>query len=331
MNPAGMMDKPPSLDTSRSLAVDQFRGLAIVLMVLANFSGGVAVIPAWLKHAPDIGLTIIDVIAPLFIFAIGLTMTGSWRRRQQSAGTGRAVGHFITRYTALVGIGAILGAGEILLGENPSGVNWGVLQAIGAAGLLTLPTLSLPAQWRFVIGLALLAVYQALLNAFWLPLVLGAPHGGLPGSLGWAAMLIMATALGDLRRAARGRLRLGIAGLGLLVIGLLSALLIPLSKNRVSASYVLVSLGLAGLLFTLVLWVVEDLKCHWDWLTWWGRNPLFLYIMHLLLLGIMVLPGIPGWYYQAPLWLAGLQAVALMAALTALAWWLAKRSVVIRI
>ena len=54
-------------------AVDQFRGLAIVLMVLANYLAGVDIVPAWLRHAPDIGLTVIDLIAPFFIFAIGIT------------------------------------------------------------------------------------------------------------------------------------------------------------------------------------------------------------------------------------------------------------------
>ena len=57
-----------------------FRGLAIVLMILANFLAGAAVVPGWLKHAPDAGLTVIDLIAPFFIFAIGLP--GADRDRQ---------------------------------------------------------------------------------------------------------------------------------------------------------------------------------------------------------------------------------------------------------
>jgi len=54
-------------------AIDQFCGFAILLMVLADYLVDVNIVPAWLKHAPDIGYTVIDLIAPLFVFAIGLT------------------------------------------------------------------------------------------------------------------------------------------------------------------------------------------------------------------------------------------------------------------
>lgn len=47
-------------------AIDQYRGLAILLMVLANFLTGVNGVPMWFKHAPDIGLMVVDLIAPMF-------------------------------------------------------------------------------------------------------------------------------------------------------------------------------------------------------------------------------------------------------------------------
>ena len=66
------------MTTNRISSIDWFRGFAILTMVLANYMGGVALIPAWLKHAPDVGLTVIDLIAPFFIFAIGLTFGLFW-------------------------------------------------------------------------------------------------------------------------------------------------------------------------------------------------------------------------------------------------------------
>jgi len=66
---------------NRILAIDQFRGFAILLMILADYLNNINSIPAWLKHAPDVGYTIIDLVAPLFIFAIGLTYGMSFRRR----------------------------------------------------------------------------------------------------------------------------------------------------------------------------------------------------------------------------------------------------------
>ena len=53
-------------------AIDQFRGFAIFLMILANYMNNVEIIPGWLKHADDIGFTVIDLIAPMFVFAMGL-------------------------------------------------------------------------------------------------------------------------------------------------------------------------------------------------------------------------------------------------------------------
>ena len=67
-------------------AIDQFLGFAILLMILANYMNNVSVIPAWLKHADDIGYTVIDLIAPMFVFAMGLTYRLSFHRRYERDG-----------------------------------------------------------------------------------------------------------------------------------------------------------------------------------------------------------------------------------------------------
>jgi predicted acyltransferase len=183
-------------NSQRLDSIDQFRGFAIMLMVLVNYLAGVKRVPAWLKHAPDVGLTITDLVAPLFIFAIGLTYGRSWRQRSAWDGKLKAAQHFFTRFMALVGIGAILSTGEIWLEIDGTTVNWGVLQAIGTAGIVTLFVIGLPAGWRAPIGLGLLAGYQYLLDSFWLINVLQSPHGGLPGSLGWTGLMISGYGIG---------------------------------------------------------------------------------------------------------------------------------------
>ena len=42
-------------------SIDYFRGLSVILMVLVDYVGGIASVPGWLKHAPDIGLTVADL------------------------------------------------------------------------------------------------------------------------------------------------------------------------------------------------------------------------------------------------------------------------------
>ncbi len=319
--------------------IDLFRGLAIVLMVLANFLAGPAVVPAWLKHAPDVGLTVIDLVAPFFIFAIGLTYGLSARRRSQRDGWRAAAAHFALRYLALIGLGALLSTGEFFFGLDSSGVNWGVLQAIGVAGLVTLVFIRSAGWLRAALGLALLVGYQIALENGLREMVLGMPHGGLPGAAAWSAMLLLATVLADLYHAGKLR-RYGLASAAALLGGLgLAALGVVISKNRVSATYVLVSLGASGLLFGMldgltrrfrmgagsVTRDASSLAGEWvltpaTLLLAWGRNPLLLYLLHDLGLGFFYLPPFPGWYAQAPAWLVPLQAAVLLAALSFVAW-----------
>ncbi len=304
--PAGRLD-----------AIDHYRGFAILLMVLADFLAHVTHVPLWLKHAPDIGYNIIDLIAPLFVFAIGLTFGASFRRRLARDGAWRTYEHFIVRNLALLGLGFLLSLGGDLSGLYTSTVNWGLLQALGAAGLLTLVVIRLPLPWRAAIGLVLLALYQFLLDRFWLASVLEAIHNGPWGALSWAAMLILATVLADLYHdAARGRRVFPWLGALIATAGLGLSLLIPLSKNRASASYVLLSTGLAALVFWGFHLLNERARVRLPVLSDWGKNPLSLYLLHGVLIGVFVIPPWPAWYTLAPTWLTVLQAAALVGALS---------------
>lgn len=310
----------------RSDSIDGYRGLAILGMVLANYLAGVNWIPTWLKHAPDVGFTIIDLVAPMFIFAIGLTYGLSAQRRIKRDGAWKMTQHFIGRYFAILGMGALFSAGEILLRVDDQTINWGVLQAIGVAGLITLMLIRTPAWVRFGAGLVILAGYQFLLDRFWLQSVLLAPHGGLLGSISWSAMLLLATVLADWYHSQKeGLKKLGLASALTLLAGLILSIWVAISKNRVSAPYVLVSLGLSGLVFVLIHFLTEHFKGRLALLILWGKNPLILYGLHLLLLGLVVLPNQPGWYADAPAWLVTMQTVLLLLILTVVAWLLDRR------
>ena len=305
---------------SRLAAIDQFRGFAIFLMVLADFLGDVEQAPAWLKHAPDVGYTLIDLIAPMFIFAIGITFGISFRRRLARDGARRAYEHFITRNLALIGLGALLTMGGNLTGIYETTVPWGLLQAIGAAGLLTLPVIRLRAGWRWVIGLALLAFYQFMLDRAWLDQVSTAVHNGPWGALCWGALLIMATALADLFFGEdRGRRAYPWVVLLVTAAGLALAFLIPVSKNRASASYILLSLGLSALVFYGFHLLTTRLGFRSQVLSDWGMNPMILYLLHGVLIGVFLLPPAPGLYVEAPLWLAALEAAAILGVLSLIA------------
>ena len=307
-------------------SIDEFRGFSILLMVLANYLAGPHVVPAWLKHAPDIGFTIIDIIAPMFIAAIGLTFGASFRARLVRDGRRVTIEHFLFRNLALIGIGTLFTVLENVWGLTAAGSDWGVLQAIGFAGLIALLFIAVPARLRWLAGLLLLVAYQLQLNSFWLASVLSSAHGGLEGALSWGAMLVMATALGDLfHDVSKGRCWFPAASAGVLALGLLLAFIVPVSKNRVSASYVLIALGASDLIFWCFHMFDERFGRSIPILREWGRNSLLLYVMHGVLLGIFVAPRIPGWYELAPVWLVVLQALFIVGTLSWVGWVLDRR------
>ncbi len=289
-------------------AIDQFRGFAIICMVLINFGATVQTFPVWLKHAPDVGLTFPDLGPPAFMFAIGLTYGISFRRRVEQDGINSTIGHFVRRYLAILGMGAIVSAGETALGVNTSGVDWGVLQAIGGAGLVTLLVISFPARIRFGLGLCLLAVYQIFLNAFWMQTVIHSPHGGLVGTLSWSVVLILSTVFGDVYHNRDTRRYFPLAVLLVFLAGTALTLVVPISKNRVSASYDLVAVGVSGIIF--FEFYITKLKLHF--FSAWGKNPILLFSLSYLLIGLFTLPNVPSWHTEAPLWLVGIQALVLL-------------------
>ena len=310
------------MENTRNTAIDRFRGAAVLLMVLVDYLGGVNVVPAFLKHAPDVGFTTADLVAPMFIFAIGLTYGASFKKRFTAEGR-RAYQRAATRYFAILGIGALLSAGGTAVAGQPSA--WGVLQAIGVAGLITLVFIRLNSWARLGIGLLLLGLYQLGLDLWAKEAVLHTSHGGFFGAVSWSAMLILATVLADFyRKGFKHFLR---ACLVAAVLAVIAALLTPVSKNRVSASYVLVTLALSGFLFLLFERVSSRLSGKNGFLVWWGENPLALYILHLLVLGLIELPS-PRWFYAgAPVWLAAVELAVLLGVVSAAAWTMHKRKI----
>lgn len=307
-------------------SIDQFRGLAILLMVLSNYSAGIQWMPFWLRHAKDVGLTVNDLVAPLFIFAIGLTYGMSFQRRRMRDGGWKTFQHFFTRWLAILGMGTLMSAAEIATYPGAPPINWGVLQAIGVAGLVALPFMRLSPAWRAIAGVLLLGIYQVLLDRFWLSQMLAAPHGGFYGALGWSGMLLISTALADLfHRTKEKPLPYLLASTLTLVTGIALSLLVVVSKNRVSASYVIISTGVSALAFAFFHWLEDMRGVRLPLLTTWGKNPFLLYLLHYALIGIFFLPGIPALYSQASPLLTLAEAVFLVGALSWMAIRLEKR------
>lgn len=298
----------------RDLAIDRFRGALVILMVIGNYLSGIAFVPAFLKHAPDIGLTVADLVAPAFVFVIGLNIGPSFARRIQE-GRSSTYRHLILRYLGFIGIGAVISAGSNLFGTP---TDWGVLQGLGVAGILCLAVIHLSAWLRLIVGILLLFVYQVILDGYLLGAVLSSNHGGLFGAVSWAALLILSTVAADFWRKGNSAF-LGF-GLATASAAFLAALIVPISKHRISISYVLISLALCIFVFLVVKAISDAGNWKEGLLSWWGKNALYLYLAHLLVLGLFVAPGVDWWYSAAPAWLAAAQLSVALALLSLLAW-----------
>ena len=303
---------------NRLVAIDQYRGFAIFLMVLADYLSRIQSVPAWLKHAPGVGLTVVDLIAPMFIFAMGLTFRSSWQRRFMRDGQKQTVFHFVRRFLALMGIGTL----------TPWGFSWGLLQTIGGAGLISLIFIQLPSLARAAIGGVLLGSYQILSDKVWMERVTtGSSWCEIEGMFSWGAMLILATVLADLYYdQPRGRRYYFLGIMVSLGLGIGLSNWIEVSQYFVSASYVLISLGASGAIFAIFDHLTGNMGVHLPLLMAWGKNPLVLYLLHYWIwVYVFLAPQSSSWHINAPLWLIILQASVFIGMLSMVAWFMDRR------
>ena len=130
---------------ARWAALDDLRGLAILVMVPVNVAAPFLLIPAWFKHAPADGLTLPDFVVPAFLFSLGLSAALSFKARRQRTGLGRTFLHALIRSAVLFAFGTV----GILLVDQ--GARWEILQMLGATGLFSFFFLLLPPWPRLCI------------------------------------------------------------------------------------------------------------------------------------------------------------------------------------
>ncbi|MFC2028800.1 hypothetical protein ACFLTX_02615, partial [Chloroflexota bacterium] len=85
--------------------------------------------------------------------------------------------------------------------------------------------------------------------------------------------------------------------------------------------------GLSGWFFWIFHWLIHGLKMKLEVFTWWGRNPLILYVLHLFLQGLFTLPFGPNWNQVAPPWLVSIQVITLLVVITLIARFLDRKKI----
>jgi predicted acyltransferase len=179
-HPDAEPSSPPNSENQRLVALDAFRGITMLAMVLVNNPGswdeGKRYAP--LDHADWFGWTPTDLVFPFFVFIVGTALAYSLRKYQNGAAVAPAVYWRIARRTLtliLLGIGLDLfgHACAMWFGDETSlrfdTLRYpGVLQRIAVAYCATsLIALHVGVRGQVAIAAVLLLGYAAMLT--WLP------------------------------------------------------------------------------------------------------------------------------------------------------------------
>lgn len=294
-------------------ALDDLRGLAILVMVPVNVAATFIAIPAWFKHAPADGLTLPDFVVPAFLFSLGLSAAFSYRSRVRDRGFARTLLHAFVRYAVLFAFGSI----GILLVDH--GSRWETLQMLGATGLLSFFFLPIPPWPRIAAAAVMLAAVEVLrplglgsLLQGWYETGLGGPWGTF--SLSFFA--VTASALGEMLRDESSGRRLAVSGAAALALGaagLAALALAPFSKHLLSLSYILFTAGVSSGLLCLLVLLREMGGLTPPVVGSMGRNALLLYMLHAVIgVGVQALLGDGA--SGAAAWAASLLVLAVSAA-----------------
>ena len=277
----------------RLLSLDMMRGLAVMGMILVNSMAGMegeGKVFATLLHSRWDGLTLADVVFPMFLMMVGVSIPLSLRIANGLSSEESS--RILWRTFRLVLLGWILS--NFWWVQDFSASSWrlfGVLQRIGLVyGACAFLFLLTSPRTRLVIIALVLALYwplsllpalDGLPNDIWARghnfvgsvdrVLLGAgnhnyvqgPEGydpeGLLGTLPAIAHGLIGVAVGEylLRRGATTDRRLAIAGAAMLAAGIAWGFLFPVIKDIWSSSFVLVTCGISILTLAFLHWLYD--------------------------------------------------------------------------
>ena len=300
---------PAAATRSRLSALDAWRGLTILLMLLVNNVALDTLTPRQLQHAPwGGGVTLTDLVFPWFLFCAGAAIPFSLAAsRKVGLGGWPLVGRLAKRTVLLYLVGCVVTS----TAEHRFMLGLGVLQLIALASFFGSLISLLGARWRLGMAAALLVGYDLFINLY--PVsglagvfsaeinpvrtindVLLAPWGlrGLISVVPTTALVLLGSVVAQPlkdRRASAPWLLLG-AGVAMTLLGWLWSQHLEFNKAVWTPSYVVYTSGLATL-GLLAFYMLADSGGRWaGWgqrlltpLTIPGRNSLLAYVAPILI------------------------------------------------
>ncbi|MEN6375391.1 MAG: hypothetical protein ABFD75_11515 [Smithella sp.] len=296
--------------SERYLALDVLRGMTIALMILVNTPGSWQYIYAPLRHAEWHGCTPADLVFPFFLFVVGVSLFFSLAKYPINLSKDSLL-HVGRRTFLIFAMGIFINSYPQWMTDYSQLRIMGVLQRIALAyGFAALIVMSAPRRWLPGIGIFILLVYWGILYFFGGPdsyslhtnaaipfdrAILGESHlykgfgipfdpEGILSSLPSVVTVLIGYLAGMMiQKTAKDRvlIKLSIFGIVCTITGYIWGIVLPINKPLWTGSYVLYTSGLASLLFTLLIYMI-DIKRYIKWsllFSVFGMNPLFLFIL----------------------------------------------------
>jgi predicted acyltransferase len=295
------------MQNQRDLSLDAFRGLTVMLMIIVNMQGNGDVAYSALSHAEWNGLTFADLVFPWFLFIVGLSVPLALDRAHSGSPWPAVLRRALVLYALGVALSWLIRPVEF------DQIRWmGVLQRIGFVYLACAAVVLARPRWRLaaVLAASILIIHSWLLfvpvngiNSLTVGNGLNASldQDYLPGRLlrkTWDPEGVLSTlpaiASGMLGvMVARWRLtsiQQSILGMNMTFAGWLLTNWIPVNKALWSASFVLMTAGMALLLLAAfrTFWAKIGDNAFARWAALLGQTALTLYVIHMLLLSIIV-------------------------------------------
>jgi predicted acyltransferase len=275
--------------------IDQFRGFAIVSMIIVNICNEFSVSPYWLKHH-KYGFTFADFVAPAFIFIVGFSYRLSLKKSLETLPITEVRRKFIKRYLIITFLGFLYGFFDFYVSV------WDALTDIGIAGLLLYPFVGKPSWVILLSGSIYMVIYQLLfsLTGYGNWIMENSIDGGPLGPLSWAFILAYGAFCAvyferDKRNLSLSTFSLWLfSGIFLTLFGWFLAnpvsnfwsMSLPFTQKGMTASYSLFSSGLCSITLCLFYIINERFKLVIHPFTTMGRNPLVLYFLQAILIFI---------------------------------------------
>ena len=253
-----------------------------------------------------------DIIMPLFLFLVGVSMVYSYRKRLVNAASDRSLWmHTVKRVVILWILGMMIQGNLLTYDINQIQFFTNTLQAIAAGYLIaTIIILYLPVVYQIVATIVLLVLYWLILGLIPAGGITGSaytPDGNVailvekavmgrfiaPGTYTWivsslnfGSLVMLGVFAGYMMQSAQGKMQrfrnFLITGSGIMVLGLIISIWHPIIKHIFTSSFVLFSGGICFLMLAVFYLFIDvwSIRSGTKWLIIIGSNSIFAYVAY---------------------------------------------------